>query len=185
MKKNIILCGVGGQGILTISRVLVNAALNEGLHFKQAEVHGMSQRGGSVYAHLRLSEKHIYSPTIPVGEADLVLAMEPLEALKHARFLSEKGAFISSSAKLPNIEYEEKPVLAEIKRLGGRLIDSKLLAERAGNALAQNMVLLGSASEAIGLGEKTVKDAVRGVFGGKGGKVIELNLRAFELGKQA
>ncbi len=185
VKKNIVLCGVGGQGILTISKILVNAAMKEELNFKQAEVHGMSQRGGSVYAHLRLSDQPIYASIIPIGKADLVLSTEPLEALKQAKFLAAGGKFISSSSKLPNIEYDEKLILQEIERLNGKLVESKKIAIEAGNALMENIVLLGAASKAIGLSRKALKNSIREIFSSKGEKVIELNLKAFDLGLNA
>ncbi|MEM0360505.1 MAG: indolepyruvate oxidoreductase subunit beta [Candidatus Diapherotrites archaeon] len=181
MKKDIVLCGVGGQGILTISRIIVMAAQKEGFFFKQAEVHGMSQRGGSVYAHLRLSRKKIFSPIIPVGEADLVLSMEPLEALRHAHYLKKNGLLVSASKKLPNIEYDENTVLAEIKRLKGCLIDSRLLAEKAGSALSENMVLLGASVKAIGLRKELLETAIQEAFSSKK-EIAETNLKAFRLG---
>jgi indolepyruvate ferredoxin oxidoreductase beta subunit len=181
MKKNIILCGVGGQGILTISKIIVMAAMKEGLQFKQAEVHGMSQRGGSVYAHLRLSDKELFSPIIPVGEADLVLSMEPLEALRHAHYLCKKGLLVSASVKLPNIQYDESAVLAEIKRLKGALIDSRALAEKAGSSLSENMVLLGASAKALGLKESHLEEAITESFASKK-EIAETNLKAFGLG---
>ncbi|MFH1234981.1 MAG: indolepyruvate oxidoreductase subunit beta [Candidatus Diapherotrites archaeon] len=179
--KNIILCGVGGQGILTISRIIVIAAMKEGLRFKQAEVHGMSQRGGSVYAHLRLSGKGIFSPIIPIGGADLVLSMEPLEALRHAHFLGKKGLLVSASGKLPNIQYDEGAVLAEIKRLKGTLIDSRALAEKAGSSLSENMVLLGASAGALGLKQPHLEEAIMEAFALKK-EIAETNLKAFRLG---
>ncbi|MCX6801923.1 MAG: indolepyruvate oxidoreductase subunit beta [Candidatus Diapherotrites archaeon] len=181
MKKNIILCGVGGQGILTISKIIVIAAMKEGLQFKQAEVHGMSQRGGSVYAHLHLSDKKIFSPIIPIGEADLVLSMEPLEALRHAHFLAKKGSLVSASGKLPNIQYDELAVLAEIKRLKGALVDSRALAENAGSLLSENMVLLGASAGALGLKESNLEEAIKEAFSSKK-EIAETNLKAFGLG---
>ena len=185
MNRNIVLCGVGGQGILTISKILVNAAMKQGLVFKQAEVHGMSQRGGSVYAHFRVSDRHIYSPIIPAGEADLVLSMEPLEALRHAHSLKKGGFLISSSVKLPNISYDEKPVIAELKRLKATLVDSKTLAINAGNPRGENMVLLGAAAEETGLGAAAIRGSIKQLFAPKGEKIIESNLEAFGLGLEA
>ncbi|MCX8190170.1 MAG: indolepyruvate oxidoreductase subunit beta [Candidatus Diapherotrites archaeon] len=184
MEKNIIICGVGGQGILTIARIIVSAAQKEGLSFKQAEIHGMSQRGGAVYVHLRISKGKIYSPIIPEGYADLILSMEPLEALRYLKYLKKNGKIISSIWKLPNISYDEKVVVSELKRLKAILVDLKGIAQKTGNPLAENMALLGSASSYLGLKEENLKDCIRETFISKA-TLMESNLKAFELGNKS
>src|SRR4030042_5605627 len=103
MKQDIILAGVGGQGILSIAFVIAGAALEDGLEVKQAEVHGMSQRGGAVQSHLRLSQERIFSDLIPKGEADLILSVEPLEALRYVDYLRPEGMVVSSRPPFVNI----------------------------------------------------------------------------------
>ena len=101
MKKDIILAGVGGQGILSIATVIGQAALAEGWYLKQAEVHGMSQRGGEVQSHLRISTEPIWSDLIPQGKADIILSLEPLEALRYVPWLAPEGCVVTSSVPRP------------------------------------------------------------------------------------
>ena len=119
MKKDIILCGVGGQGILSIATIIGEAATAAGLNLKQAEVHGMSQRGGDVQSNLRLSTDTIYSDLIPLGEADVIISMEPMEALRYLPYLSKNGAVVTSSQSFVNIpNYPEASAIdAELAKL--------------------------------------------------------------------
>ncbi|MFQ5721557.1 MAG: indolepyruvate oxidoreductase subunit beta [Candidatus Aminicenantales bacterium] len=188
MKQDIILAGVGGQGILSIAFVIDQAASDQGLVFKQAEVHGMAQRGGAVQSHLRLSEEPIFSDLIPRGEADMILSVEPLETLRYLDFLSPQGIVISSSSPYLNIpNYPDlKEVLAEIQRTARNVIvDASQLAQEAGFSKAQNMVMLGAASRHLILEEKNLKKFIRVLFKSRGEKVVEINLKAFELGARA
>ncbi len=185
MKKNILICGVGGQGVLTIAKIIVIAAQSQGVKFKQNEVHGMSQRGGSVYVHLRLSSEKIFSPIIPKGEADIVLSLEPMEALRYAPFLARGGVFVSSSAQVKNIEYDYGKTIEKIRALGGNPLDSRKLAEEAGNALTENVVLLGAVSPALGLKEGALEQALERAFASRDGEILKINLKAFALGKKA
>ena len=115
MQNDIILAGVGGQGILSIAAVIGMAALDNGLFVKQSEVHGMSQRGGAVLSHLRLSDKEIYSSLIPDGEADMILSVEPMELLRYLPFLKKEGYLISNIKPVKNIpNYPKKKILLEI-----------------------------------------------------------------------
>lgn len=187
MKYDIILAGVGGQGILSIAFVIDNAALEEGLFFKQAEVHGMSQRGGAVQSHLRLSDGHIYSDLIPLGEADMILSVEPLETLRYFEYLRPDGAVVSSSTPFKNIpDYPElEEVVREIRKAPVNvLIDSERLAREAGSAKAQNMVMLGAASVFLPLKEETLKKFIGVLFMKRGEQVVQVNLKAFDLGRQ-
>lgn len=103
MKKDIILCGVGGQGILSIATVIGEAATKAGLYLKQAEVHGMSQRGGDVQSNLRLSTETIWSDLIPQGGADVVISMEPMESLRYLPYLAKTGVIVTSCKPFINI----------------------------------------------------------------------------------
>ena len=186
MKKDIILCGVGGQGILSIATVIGQAATVAGLHLKQAEVHGMSQRGGDVQSNLRLSTEPIWSDLIPRGGADLIISMEPMESLRYLPWLSKEGHVITASAPFVNIpDYPDKAALdAELDALGCvTRIDIDSLAKEAGSPRSANMVLLGAAARHIGvLDLPQLLDAIGVIFAAKGEAVIEANKRAAELG---
>jgi indolepyruvate ferredoxin oxidoreductase beta subunit len=188
MKQDIILAGVGGQGILSIAYVIDNAALADGLFFKQAEVHGMAQRGGAVQSHLRLADGAIWSDLIPKGAADLILSVEPLEALRYLDYLRPDGAVITSSTPYKNIpDYPDlEKVLDAIRRAPRSVIvDSEKLAKEAGTVKAQNIVLLGAASSSLILKEASLLGTIEALFRGRGGPILEANLKAFELGKKA
>ncbi len=188
MKQDIILAGVGGQGILSIAFVIDHAALAEGLRFKQAEVHGMAQRGGAVQSHLRLSDERIWSDIIPKGAADLILSVEPLEALRYLEYLRPDGVVITSAAPYKNIpDYPDLDgLLAEIRRAGRAVIvDSEKLAKEAGTSKAQNMVMLGAASPGLSLKEETLRKFVKVLFEARGANIVEANLKAFDLGRRA
>jgi len=188
MKQDIILAGVGGQGILSIAFVIDNAALKEGLSFKQAEVHGMAQRGGAVQSHLRLSSDPIFSDLVPQGEADIILSVEPMETLRYLDYLAPEGIIIASSTPFVNIpNYPElDEVLSKIKTVERSvLVNSEALAKEAGFARAQNMVMLGAASPYLILAEETLKEYIRILFEPRGEKVVDVNLKAFQLGRDA
>ena len=189
MKKDIILCGVGGQGILSIATVIGEAATATGLHLKQAEVHGMSQRGGDVESDLRLSTEPVSSDLIAEGTADIILSMEPMEALRYLRFLSPDGAVITASEPLVNIpDYPDmETLLAEVRSLPDvTMCDIASLARESGNPRGANMVLLGMAADRIGIvspGE--LREAVARIFAPKGEDVVLANQAAFDLGMRA
>ncbi|MFQ6108644.1 MAG: indolepyruvate oxidoreductase subunit beta [Candidatus Aminicenantales bacterium] len=188
MKQDIILAGVGGQGILSIAFVIDNAALAEGFHFKQAEVHGMAQRGGAVQSHLRLSKELVYSDLIPKGEADMILSVEPLEALRYLEYLSPEGIVVSSCSPHRNIpDYPDlDQVLTRIRSIEKRvIIDSEKIAREAGLQKAQNMVMLGAASPHLILKKESLEKFIRVLFEPHGLSVVDVNLKAFELGRQA
>ncbi len=186
MKQDIILAGVGGQGILSIAYVIDNAALKQGLSFKQAEVHGMAQRGGAVQSHLRLSNDPIFSDLIPKGGADMILSVEPLESIRYFDYLAPDGIVITSSSPFVNIpNYPElDEVLSKVQSISKNIIvDSAKLAQEAGFARAQNMVMLGAASAHLILQEENLKKFIRELFQARGDKVVDINLRAFDLGR--
>ncbi|MGD0782537.1 MAG: indolepyruvate oxidoreductase subunit beta [Candidatus Aminicenantales bacterium] len=187
-KQDIILAGVGGQGILSIAFVIDSAALREGLFVKQAEVHGMAQRGGAVTSHLRLSRGRIWSDLIPRGAADLIISVEPLEALRYLDFLQPGGRVVTSSTPFVNIpDYPDKAaLLARIKTIPGSVIvDSETLAKQAGSSRAQNTVMLGAAARFLLPGEERLKESIRVLFEKRGDTILEANLKAFEAGKRA
>jgi indolepyruvate ferredoxin oxidoreductase beta subunit len=188
MKQDIILAGVGGQGILSIAYVIDNAALKQGLSFKQAEVHGMAQRGGAVQSHLRLSNDTIFSDLIPKGGADMILSVEPLESIRYFDYLAPDGIVVTSSSPFVNIpNYPElDEVLSKVQSVSKNIIvDSAKLAQEAGFARAQNMVILGAASAHLILQEENLKKFIRELFQARGDKVVDINIRAFDLGRDS
>lgn len=188
MKKDIILAGVGGQGILTIATILGSAALNRGWHLKQAEVHGMSQRGGDVQSHLRLSDEPIWSDLIPFGQADMILSVEPMEALRYLPYLAPDGWIIANKTPFKNIAVypEEEKVYAEIRKFANHvLIDADTLAKDVKAPRAMNIVMLGAASEHLGFSPVEIETAINTIFGRKGEQVVESNLRALKAGLDA
>lgn len=189
MKKDIILCGVGGQGILSIATIIGEAATKAGLHLKQAEVHGMSQRGGDVQSNLRLSTDSIYSDLIPMGGTDVVISMEPMESLRYLPYLSKSGTIVTSSKPFINIpNYPDEAALnAELDALPSVVkLDIESIAKDAGNARGANMVLLGMAAPFIEIVTvEQLRDAIAVIFARKGKKVVEGNLKAFDMGVAA
>ena len=189
MKKDIILCGVGGQGILSIATIIGEAATKAGLHLKQAEVHGMSQRGGDVQSNLRLSTDPIYSDLIPMGGTDVVISMEPMESLRYLPYLSKSGTIVTSSKPFINIpNYPDEAALnAELDALPSVVkLDIESIAKDAGNARGANMVSLGMAAPFIEIVTvEQLRDAIAVVFARKGEKVVEGNLKAFDMGVAA
>jgi indolepyruvate ferredoxin oxidoreductase beta subunit len=185
MKKDIILSGVGGQGILSIAAVIGEAALSKGLNIKQAEVHGMSQRGGEVHSNLRVSSRPIHSDLIPQGKADVIISLEPMEALRYLPWLSKEGWIVTNSTPLINIPNYPEPeeLLEEFSALPRVIIfDVDRVAEASGISRAANIVLLGAAGVVLDLDFEALQDAVRKVFGRKGDIVVEMNLRALKAG---
>ncbi len=186
MKTDIILAGVGGQGILSIATILGAAALEGGLWLKQAEVHGMSQRGGDVQSNLRLSTDPIHSDLIPLGGADLIVSLEPMEALRYLPWLSPTGWIVTSTAPFNNIpDYPaEEALRAELERQP-RIVafDMDELARKEASPRASNMVLLGAASPFIDLTVEAIENGIRTVFGPKGEKIVMSNIMAFAAGR--
>jgi len=185
MQINIIIAGVGGQGILTIASIIDQAAMNLGLNVKQAEVHGMSQRGGAVESHVRISSEEIYSDLIPNGKADIILSIEPMESLRYLPFLSNDGVIVTATEPFKNITNypDEAKLLQTIKESSKHiLVDAAKLALEAGNAKAYNVVMLGAASSFIGLPIEELEKAIEMNFLNKGSKIVEMNLKAFRLG---
>jgi len=186
MKKDIILCGVGGQGILSIATIIGEAATANGINLKQAEVHGMSQRGGDVQSNLRLSTEPIYSDLIPTGQVDLIISMEPMEALRYLPFLSKDGWIVTSSKPFVNIPNypDTAKVLEELDRQPHvARLDIESVAKEINAPKSANMVLLGMAAPYLEiLKAEDLRGAIARVFGRKGETIVENNLKAFDLG---
>lgn len=189
MKTDIILCGVGGQGILSIATIIGEAAMKEGLYIKQAEVHGMSQRGGDVQSNLRLSSSPIHSDLIGNGQADVIISMEPMEALRYLPYLNkETGWIITSSVpfvNIPNYPDMEQINLEYANMKNAISIDIEKLAKDNGIPRSANIILLGAALKALGIDREMVENAIRTVFGRKGESVVEANIKALAIGIEA
>ena len=187
MKKDIILAGVGGQGILSIAAIIGTAAVESNLHLKQAEVHGMSQRGGDVQSHLRISDKPIHSDLIPNGGADLIISVEPMESLRYLPYLSENGWLITNTNAFVNIpnypDYEE--LMKTIKSLPNHIaLDADKIAKDIGSPRSMNMVVLGAASNFLDLPYEKLEEGIKIIFGRKGEKIVEANLKAMKAGRE-
>lgn len=186
MKCDIVLAGVGGQGILSIATVIGVAALNNKLSLKQAETHGMSQRGGAVQSYLRLSDKEIFSDLIPSGSADLILSVEPMEALRYLPYLSEKGYIVTNITPFRNVaNYPDYETVMEQLNNQPRVvtIDAEEVARDAGNLKASNMVMLGAASPFIDIPFESLEQGICEIFSRKGDDVVNLNLKALQAGR--
>ena len=188
MEQNLILAGVGGQGILSIARAISIAALRRDLYLKQAEVHGMSQRGGAVQSHLRIADHELFSDLIPAGQAHLILSVEPLEALRYVQYLRDDGVLVVSTNAFMNIENYPaiEQVLDRIAAFPRHiLVDADRLAKAAGSVLAANIVVLGAGSLYLEIDAAELEDAVAEMFAAKGERVVQTNRRAFRMGRNA
>jgi len=186
MKIDIILAGVGGQGILSIATVIGFAAVESGLYLKQAEVHGMSQRGGDVQSHLRLSDKEIASDLIPYGKADLIISVEPMEGLRYLPYLKQDGWLITNTSPFVNIRNypKEELLMAEIKTTPNHIaLDAAEIAGNLGSKKAANMVILGAASPFMNIRYEMLEDAIRFIFAKKDEEIVKLNLNAMNEGR--
>lgn len=188
MKIDIILCGVGGMGALSTAAIISQAALDMGLYMKQAETHGMAQRGGDVQSHLRLSDKEIASDLIPDGQCDIILSVEPMEALRYLPYLNkEEGWVITNENPFINIpNYPEKEeVLAEVKKVKNSIVfNADKIALELGNPKGTNMVVLGAASKYLKIDIEKLENAIRSIFGRKGEEVVMANINALRAGRE-
>ncbi|MDD5569805.1 MAG: indolepyruvate oxidoreductase subunit beta [Bacteroidales bacterium] len=187
MRNDIIISGVGGQGIVSISAIIGFAALDAGLFLKQSEVHGMSQRGGDVQSHLRISDKEIYSDLIPKGKADMIISVEPMESLRYLPWLSAEGWLVTNTnpfINIPDYPHIDK-IMAEIKSVKNNIaIDADTIAKEIGSVKAANVVILGAASPFLNLPYEKFQGAIKFIFGKKGDAVVNLNLAALEAGRK-
>ena len=186
MKKDIILAGVGGQGILTIATIIGDAAAVAGINLKQAEVHGMSQRGGDVQSNLRLSTETIYSDLVREGAADLIISMEPMEALRYLPYLNKEGWVVTSSQPLKNIPNypDEEAIMEELQALPHMAaLAIEDIAKQNNMPKSANIVLLGMAAPYIeSLSPEQLRQSIARVFASKGEQVVKINQQAFDLG---
>lgn len=186
MKTDIILCGVGGQGILSIATIIGEAAIKDGLYIKQAEVHGMSQRGGDVQSNLRISSEPINSDLIAEGQADVIISMEPMEALRYLPYLNKKTGWIITSS-VPFVNIPNYPDMDKIKEEYSKLnnvvfIDIEQLAKDNNVPRSANMILLGAAQKSLGIGYEEIMAALGRVFARKGEEVVNANIKALNIG---
>ena len=188
MKKDIILAGVGGQGILSIATVIGEAALKENLNIKQAEVHGMSQRGGDVQSNLRISSDPIASDLIPKGCADLIISLEPMEALRYLPYLAKDGWIVTNTEPFVNIpDYPAiEDINAELAKIANVIkVDVDAIAKEAGNPRGANIVLLGACSHLLGIEPEKFEQGIVRIFARKGEAIVDSNLKAFRAGQKA
>jgi indolepyruvate ferredoxin oxidoreductase beta subunit len=185
MKKDIILAGVGGQGIISIASIIGYAALAQNMFLKQSEVHGMSQRGGDVMSNLRISDNEIASDLIPFGQADAIISIEPLESLRYLPYLSPSGWVITNTRPFNNISNYPplEDLLREVEKVPHHIaLDAEALAKEAGSTKATNTVILGAATPFLGMAYEQFEKAIRFIFRHKGDKIIQLNLQALKAG---
>ncbi|MEZ5084459.1 MAG: indolepyruvate oxidoreductase subunit beta [Bacteroidales bacterium] len=187
MKQDIILAGVGGQGILSIAAAIGMAAVDKGLYLKQAEVHGMSQRGGDVHSNLRISDKEIASDLIPLGKGDLIISVEPMESLRYLPMLSQNGWLITNSVPFVNIPNYPNidEILNEIRKFNNHIIiDANKIANDIGSRRSANIVILGAASPFLNLEFASLENAVAELFKTKGQDIIDVNINALHMGRE-
>jgi len=188
MKYDVILAGVGGQGVLSVASIIAHAAMKEGLEVRQSEVHGMAQRGGAVLSHLRISDKKIAGDLVPKGGADLIIAMEPLESLRYISYLKHSGILVSSTEPFNNISnYPDiNGIHSIIKKLPKyRLIQTAALAKEAGLAKTANTVMVGAASCFLPVKGEGIEKIISESFAKKDAAVVQANIKAFKLGQEA
>jgi indolepyruvate ferredoxin oxidoreductase, beta subunit len=188
MNFDLVLCGVGGQGVLSMAWVIDHAAVAAGFHLKQPEVHGMAQRGGAVSAFVRISDAPVASDLIPDGSAQIVLSVEPMESLRYVKLLRPDGWIVTDVTPLVNVaDYPAPQALYDVLFGAPRMIaiDAPRLAHKAGTIKAQNMVMVGAAARLLPVPEKLLEQEVCALFADKGSRIVEANVRAFRMGNAA
>ena len=188
MKTDIIIAGVGGQGILTIAATIGTAALENNLHLKQSEVHGMSQRGGDVQANLRISDKPVASDLIAKGGAEVIIAVEPMESLRYLPFLSKDGWLVTSSNTFENITNypDSEEIIKKVKSVKNHIVlDADAMAKEIKSRRSSNIIMLGAASHFIDMDFKDLEKAIATIFGRKGEDVVNVNIKALNVGREA
>ena len=188
MTKSIMLVGVGGQGTILASKLLTLGLMEAGYDVKMSEIHGMSQRGGSVSSQVRYGEEKVYSPVIEIGGADMIVSFEKMEALRYIRYLKPEGKIVTNNFRMNSVstlvgkfEYKEDEIDAELKRLNATMVDAAKKAEELGNIKVMNVILLGSLVKSMNLEHIDWQDIIKQNVKEK---FIDLNLKAFEEGMQ-
>ena len=187
MKSDIILSGVGGQGILSIAATIGTASIIDDLYIKQSEVHGMSQRGGAVLSNLRISDKPVASDLIPKGQADIIISVEPMESLRYLTYLKKDGWLITNSKPFNNISnYPDlEKIFDEIRKIKNHIIiDADKAAKDLKSARSSNIVMLGAATPYINIPIESLKKALQQIFGRKGQEIVDKNIEALEKGRE-
>lgn len=185
IKYDIILAGVGGQGVLSLAAIIASAAMKDNLNVRQSEVHGMAQRGGAVLSHLRISNIEIASDLTPKGRASLILSMEPIESLRYVDYLAREGSLITAAEPFINIsDYPEIETIYEKirKYKNHKIVESVAIAKEAGSARAANMVIIGAASSVLPVKIESLKSAITEIFAKKGQDIVDMNIKAFDMG---
>ena len=185
--KSVLLVGVGGQGAILVAKILVNGLMQAGYDVKMSEVHGMSQRGGDVQSNLRIASGEIASDLIAWGVADIIISLEPMEALRYLPWLSKEGWVITNTAPLINIpNYPDAEALRrELDALPHVVaLDVDAIAKSAASPRAANIVLLGAAAPFLGIDAEKLEAGIRAIFARKGQEIVEMNLAAFRAGYQ-
>lgn len=186
MKTDIVLAGVGGQGILSIAATIGMAALENDLYLKQAEVHGMSQRGGAVQSHMRISDKEIKSDLIGLGTADIILSVEPMEALRYVSYLKQGGWMVTNTTPFNNIpDYpDQKELMAQLNEQPNVItIDADSIAAELKSKRSSNIVMLGAATPFFQVPFSSFEEGIRKIFARKGEDVVNVNLEALRAGR--
>lgn len=187
--KNIMIVGVGGQGSLLASKLLGKLLLTRGYDVKVSEVHGMSQRGGDVQSNLRLSRERIWSDLIPKGGCDLILSLEPMEALRYLPWLAPDGWIVTNTTPFVNIpNYPEMDDIHKELASVGRVVsvDCDAIAKDVGSPKSANMVLLGASASVMEIIDpEKLREGIAEVFARKGEKIVEMNIAAFNAGLEA
>jgi indolepyruvate ferredoxin oxidoreductase beta subunit len=189
MKFDIILAGVGGQGVLSLAAIIATGAMKDNLKVRQSEVHGMAQRGGAVLSHLRISDSDIASDLVPKGSASLILGMEPLEVLRYVDFLNAEGGIVTAAEpfiNIPDYPADVETIYAKIRKFKtNKIVDSVAIAKEAGSARAANMVIIGAASNLLPVKKESLKAAIEQLFSAKGKDIVDANIKAFDAGANA
>ncbi|MBI9105688.1 MAG: indolepyruvate oxidoreductase subunit beta [Spirochaetales bacterium] len=186
MTYDIILAGVGGQGVLSVAAGIATGAMLQGLNVRQSEVHGMAQRGGAVMSHLRISDEIIHGDLVGKGSADMILSMEPLEALRYLDYLKPDGKLVTASSPVINIPNypDEAEILKNVEATGvAVVIDAKAIAKESGNMRASNMAMVGAASSYLPIKQDIIEEAIKQMFRSKGETIIQQNIKAFRIGR--
>ena len=186
MKYDIILAGVGGQGVLSVAAGIATGAMLQGLNVRQSEVHGMAQRGGAVMSHLRMSDEEIPGDLVGKGSADMILSMEPLESLRYLEYLSPEGKLVTAVTPVINITNypDEKEILEKVDATGVAVkVEAKAIAKDSGNMRAANMAIVGAASKFLPIDQDKIEQAIKNMFGSKGETIIDQNIKAFRAGR--